>query len=129
MAKTKSSEPKRYYRSNLETIVWDAENNRVLADFGEGHFTTDDVRTQKILEGFGYVQIPLDAAEPPDIIVNKPTTEVKGDVPVMRGNVPPIVAEKKMGDVTKTVGGPQAPQTVDAQAPAVAPKPKRSRRK
>jgi len=78
----------RFYRSNLETIVWNPDTNSRLADFSKGHFTTDDPKVAKRLKDLGYVEIPLDAEEPPpDIMVRKP--QVLPDdinVPIIRGN-------------------------------------------
>lgn len=74
----------RFFRSHLPTVVWDGQNNCVLADFSQGHFTTDDIEVAKTLLDKGYVQIPLDATEPPPVLVRIPgkslanTNETKG---------------------------------------------------
>lgn len=111
MAKTKSRKAKawRFYRSNLATIVWNPEEGRPLADFSAGHFTTDDEAVADKLREMGYVEIDLDATEPPDVIVNKPVTVIEGDVPIVGANAPPIVVEKKMKDITTETGGPTKP--------------------
>jgi len=62
----------RFYKSNLAKVVWDPDNNRALADFEGGSFTTDDIRVAKILLDKGYPQIPVDATEPPDVLVYIP---------------------------------------------------------
>lgn len=67
----------RFFRSQLETIVWDKERNRILADFNDeennnsprGTFTTNDERTIKILRQLRYPEIPLDMKAPPDNVV------------------------------------------------------------
>jgi hypothetical protein len=100
---------KRYYRSQLSTIVWDAENDCILADFSAGHFTTSDKRVQGKLEEFGYPEIPLNATEPPAIVIQQPTYAIQGDVPVMSKGVAPIVAQKKMESITHEEGGPEKP--------------------
>jgi len=38
------------------TIFWDAKNNRVLAEFVDGIFTTTDERVASILKDYGYKQ-------------------------------------------------------------------------
>ena len=105
----------RFYRSNLSTIVWDATKGKALADFSEGHFTTDNESTAKLLKEKGYIQIPLDATEPPDIVISQPTQTIEGDVPVIKvltnskikpSGVEETKAEKTMEQKTKTVGGP-----------------------
>jgi len=78
----------RFYRSNLETIVWNPKTNSPLADFSEGHFTTDDPEVADKLRELGYVEIALDATEPPpDVMVKKPTILPDDfSVPIIRGN-------------------------------------------
>ena len=66
MADTKMK-PVRFYRGKLPTIVWDARYDRQLCDLSEGHYTTDDDYTIKVLKSIGYIQIPLNATRPPDI--------------------------------------------------------------
>lgn len=78
----------RFYRSNLETIVWNPKTNSPLADFSEGHYTTDDPEVADELRELGYVEIALDATEPPpDVMVKKPTILPDDfSVPIIRGN-------------------------------------------
>jgi len=107
--RTKASEPKarRFYRSNLSTIVWDKVNNQPLADFSAGHFTTDNPKTARKLIELGYPEIPLDAAEPPsNILIQQPATTIDGDVPIMNAAIPEKMMEAKMEARTKTIGGP-----------------------
>jgi hypothetical protein len=61
----------RFYRSNLETIVWDKEKNCALAEFVNGQFVTDDPEVAQVLLDLGYPRIPLDATSPPDIMYPK----------------------------------------------------------
>ena len=46
-----------FVKGALETVVWDPENKRSLAEFVGGKFTTKDERTIKILRGLGYRSI------------------------------------------------------------------------
>lgn len=119
-----TTKARRFYRSNLETIVWDPDNNKPLADFGKGHFTTEDPRVAQRLVELGYPEIPLDAKRPPDILVNKPTHVIEGDVPVMGQNQAPIAVEKNVERRETVVDDrPQAPATpAEAQPAADAPK-------
>ena len=59
---------KRFWRGKLPTVVWDARNDRPLCDFTEGHITTSDEYTIKVLKKIGYIEIPLNAVRPPDVI-------------------------------------------------------------
>jgi len=98
----------RFYRSNLSTIVWDPAKDRPLADFTEGFFTTSSKSTASTLRNLGYVQIPLDAKEPPkDIIVNQSATVINGDVPLMSVATGEKLMEAKMKARTKVVGKPK----------------------
>lgn len=63
-----ATKPRRFWRGKLPTIVWDKRNNRTLCDLSEGHFTTEDEYTIGVLREIGYIEIPLDAVRPPDII-------------------------------------------------------------
>lgn len=119
---------RRFYRSNLETIVWDPDEDKPMADFSKGHFTTDDKRVADYLEALGYVEIPLDAQEPPNIIVQKPTHVIDGNVPVMANGQAPIAFDKNIqraqGDaspVASAVEQPAEPPVVKT-APADRPK-------
>lgn len=62
----------RFYKSNLPKIVWDPKHNKVMADFEGGSFMTSELRVAKILLEKGYHQIPVDAVEPPDVLVRIP---------------------------------------------------------
>lgn len=77
----------RFYRSSLSTIVWNPKTDSLLADFTEGHFTTDDPVVAKKLRELGYMEIPIDAIEPPsNIIIREVTPTINGDVPILQGN-------------------------------------------
>lgn len=97
-----SNEKHRFYRSSMPSIVWDPANDRPLADFTSGHFTTDDPVVVEKLRQMGYVEIPLDAIEPPpDIVVRPPKEIIEGDIPVMQGAQGAKVIEQKMDRVPK----------------------------
>lgn len=102
----------RFYRSNLATKVWDAVNNRLMADFSEGTFITDDPEVAKRLISDGYPQVALDAETPPDILVSQPTMVIDGDVPIVGKGVSEKLAEATIQGKMKPVGGPQAPKVV-----------------
>lgn len=84
----------RFYRSQLPSIVWDGQNNCVLADFSKGHFTTDNLEVAEILLDKGYVQIPLNATQPPAVLVRIPgrslknTNENKGELDDVQTGAP-----------------------------------------
>lgn len=73
----------RFYRSNLPTIVWG--NNKPMADFTEGHFTTDDKEIALKLLDKGYPQIPLDSTEPPSILVTIPGQSLRTNESLGKG--------------------------------------------
>ncbi len=93
---------RRFYRSNLHTIVWDADNDRALADFGKGHFTTSDPKIADKLLSLGYPEIEVDAQQPPDVLIQKPSRKLKGDVPLMGKHQASIVVEKNLENATTT---------------------------
>ena len=41
-------------KTSPDTMVWDAENKKILCQFKEGMFATDDKRVILILVGLGY---------------------------------------------------------------------------
>jgi hypothetical protein len=116
MAKTKQ---RRFYRSNLSTIVWDPSENSPMADFSEGHFTTDSPEVAARLEELGYPEIGLNETEPPAVTVNQPTTVLTGNIPIMRGTPPEKLMEDKMKNAMEEVGGPAKTK---AKKPVVAKK-------
>lgn len=59
---------KRFYRGKMPTIVWDAREDKPLCDFSEGHLTTSDPYTIEVLQKSGYIEIPLNATHPPEIV-------------------------------------------------------------
>jgi len=97
----------RFYKSNLPMIVWDPDTNSALADFSEGHFTTEDPKVAEILRGKGYPEIPLDLESPPDIIVNQPTRVLKDQKNLVIPNLHPGMSqeaiERKMDEITEEV--------------------------
>jgi len=106
----------RFFKSHLASIVWDAGKERPLADFTEGHFTTDDPKVAAILKSKGYPQIPLDAEEPPNVIVNQTTQVLKegANIPLFKPGMDPAVIQKRMEAITEDIV-PKA-STIDLQA-------------
>lgn len=83
-AKTEEKEMWRFYRSSLSTIVWNPAKDEPLADFTEGHFTTDDPAVAAKLRALGYMEIPLDAEHPPEgVIIREVSPTINGDIPVV----------------------------------------------
>jgi len=62
----------RFYKSKLPAVVWSRKTGKKMADFNQGHFTTDDIEIAQILLDKGYPQIPVDAVTPPDVVVQVP---------------------------------------------------------
>lgn len=78
----------RFYRSHLPTIVWDARGgqNKAMADFSKGYFTTKEEEVADILRSKGYLEIPLNMTEPPAVIINQPSPQLLSKhVPLMPG--------------------------------------------
>jgi len=75
----------RFYKSSLPGIVWDPSGKKSLANFVNGTFTTSDLRAAQILLDKGYPQIPVDATEPPDILVRIPGKSLGEDEDVKLG--------------------------------------------
>ena len=117
---------RRFYRSNLSTIVWDSVHDRPLADFSEGHFTTSNPKLARTLAEMGYLEIALNATEPPpNIIISQPSFAIDGDVPIIKtlaiakGKVSETeekMVESKMSKIIAETGGPMAPK-VRSNAP------------
>ena len=116
----------RFYRSNLSTVVWNPDKEDVLADFRQGHFTTDDPKVAAKLKSLGYPEISLDADSPPDIIVNQPTMEIRGDIPIVRPMEDERNVEKKMAFRMEEVG---KPQVVEEEIVKEKPEPKNAKSK
>ena len=57
----------RFYKGTLPAVVWDPEKGRPMAEFVNGQFYTDDVRVASILKRKGYIQVDLEATEPPPL--------------------------------------------------------------
>jgi len=105
----------RFYRSSLSTIVWDPAKDQPLADFTEGHFTTNDPRVAAKLKALGYMEIPLESNEPPpNIIIREVNPTINGDIPVVPNiaAADPRAVEKRMDAKLKLAQGasPQAPR-------------------
>jgi len=88
----------RFYRSHLPTIVWDARGgqNKTLADFSKGYYTTKEKDVADILRSKGYLEIPLNMTEPPSVIINQPSPQLlRKHVPLMpgAGNISGAAAE------------------------------------
>jgi len=75
----------RFYKSSLPMIVWDVDKGKPLADFTGGSFKTSDLRVANILLEKGYPQIPVDATEPPDILVRIPGKSLKDGEDIIPG--------------------------------------------
>lgn len=104
--KTKNN-AKKFYRSNLSTIVWDKDKQKPMADFSEGYFITEDENVIKVLKGLGYPEVPLDSTEPPQgIIINQPSRMIDGDVPLMSPAMNEKLMERKMEAKSKIVEQP-----------------------
>ena len=58
---------RRFYQSGLARIVWDAINNRVLAQFVEGQFYTEQKEVAVVLLKLGYKEVGLEDQAPPYI--------------------------------------------------------------
>lgn len=86
MAKTKL---RRFYRSNLPTVVWDPKAGRPLAEFVGGQFLTKEEDVAEIILSKGYPEVELDAVHPPDIMFGKGVI-LEGDVRIL----PPGVTEQ-----------------------------------
>lgn len=117
MARKTEKRAWRFYRSNLSTIVWDPENDKPLADFTAGYFTTNDPKVAEVLINYGYYEIPLDSTEPPlDVIINKPTRQIEGDVPIIKSSAVEKIIEARMTAITKEVGAPKIIKEVKKEA-------------
>lgn len=101
--KPRLKDKRRFYRSNLSTIVWDSVKGVPLADFSAGHFTTDDPNTVGVLLGRGYVEIPLECSEPPAIIVNQPSASIRtgSNVPVLSPGLTEVQAQNRIDSITE----------------------------
>lgn len=77
-----TAKERRFFRGGNASIVWDPRNNCALCDLSEGHVTTSDEYTIKVLKSLGYEQIPLGATEPPprraEVIQPLEVEDVKG---------------------------------------------------
>lgn len=113
----------RFYRSNLETIVWDPERNKPLAHFVQGEFITNDPRVAEKLLELGYPRVPLEATNPPDVFFEKGHS-LEGDVKVLPESVGEVAAlnrEKAQAAIEK--------QKAEIKSPADYQKTKIKRRK
>lgn len=87
----------------MATIVWDSENNCILADFKKGYFITSDKRTIKILKQLNYPEVEIESEAPPKgLVVKQPALELKGDVPIVSSNASEKLVEHKFNQMIKT---------------------------
>jgi hypothetical protein len=103
----------RFYRSSLSTIVWDPAKDRPLADFTEGHFTTDDSKVAAKLKALGYLEIPLGSVDPPpNIIIREVNPTIDGDIPVVPNiaAADPNAIEKRMNAKLQLAQAVSAPK-------------------
>lgn len=106
----------RFYRSNLCTFVWDPDNDTIMANFSKGHFTTKNKKVANVLRGKGYIEIDLNATQPPNIIVSQPAHALKEgqNVPIMGNGINEALGQHKMEVVTEVVTEEvKAPETVE----------------
>lgn len=86
---------RRFYRSNLPTIVWDPKHNRALCEFVDGQFYTEDPEVASILTDKGYPEVALDQTTPPDIMFPKGQS-LEGNVPIMgKGITEEVMLERE----------------------------------
>ena len=78
---------RRFYKAKLPAVVWDKDNDRVLARFEQGQHTTSDPRVAEILEGMGYPEVSLKAKQPPPLPEEPLQPAVSEDVKIMGGQV------------------------------------------
>ncbi len=78
---------RRFYKAKLPAVVWDKDNDKVLARFERGQHTTSDERVIEILEGMGYPEVDLDAEQPPPLPEDPLQPAKTPDVRIMGGQV------------------------------------------
>lgn len=107
--KTKEKKAWRFYRSNLSTIVWDKDSETALANFSEGHFTTNNKKVAQVLKAKGYPQIGLNDTSPPNIIINQPVRVLKdgADIPMMGNGINENIAQQRMEALTEEIKAPE----------------------
>ena len=127
MAKSKVK-LRRFYRGKGETMVWDPENECVLVDFLEqevkGTFTTDDPRTQKILDDLGYIEVGLDQQYPPELPPDPLQEGEMADVkPLPAGVTEEVVLAKQKAQAKREAAlkKPKVANVEDEHGPAVDP--------
>jgi len=76
---------RRFYKANLEAVVWNPKTNSVLAEFIGGEIITSDNEVAETLEEMGYPEVALDAESPPDYMAPRGNNP-DGDVLVIPGN-------------------------------------------
>jgi hypothetical protein len=114
MANETTVEPARFWRGKLPTIVWDKRNDRMLCDLSAGHITTRDAYTIDVLQKNGYIQIPLDATRPPDI--------VEPIQPAESADIKPLPAGMSGHAATKKSVVVEKPKTKPKNTPSKKPK-------
>lgn len=87
----------RFFKSHLPAIVWNPNGKAKMADFSKGHFTTDDIEVAQLLLDKGYPQIPVDATEPPDIVMAIPGQSLE------EGEMVPMVGENERSQPKPTL--------------------------
>lgn len=93
----------RFYRSNLESVIWDAENDCPLAKFVNGEFITTDAGIAKKLEALGYPRVGINDAEPPDILYKKGDT-ITEDIKILPnalGETAALNREKRNAEIER----------------------------
>ena len=85
----------RFYKSNLAKIVWHPTQDKVMANFVNGSFITSDKKVARILLDKGYPQIPVDAEEPPDVLVRIPGKSLDENENVKVGGISPKIISQK----------------------------------
>lgn len=79
--KSKSVEKVMFFRSDLETIVWDEDREKRIRFNRNNQFVTNDRHLIKKLDRLGYPRVPLDAEVPPPI-PDRPVKDV-GDIKIL----------------------------------------------
>lgn len=67
MTETQAAEKIMFFRSDLDSIVWDDDRARRVRFNERNQFITDDPYIIKKLDRLGYPRVPLDAKVPPPI--------------------------------------------------------------
>ncbi|RLC88908.1 MAG: hypothetical protein DRJ03_01315 [Chloroflexi bacterium] len=114
---------RKFYRANLPTVVWDAGNDRALAEFVNGQFVTRDQDVAKKLLGLGYVEVDISADAPPPLPDPPIQPAASPDVPLagayakeQAGSAEDDEDEKEVKPETEeTFTGTDSPETPEAK--------------